>query len=68
MARRASRRVGVTPLPDRCVIMVPGHDIGVPAIFKSWIYDEPEEKQHRTQRQEAPNTASNQGMIEALQG
>ena len=42
--RSVSRRVGGAPGPERCVIVIPGHGIEVPVIFKSWIYDGSEEK------------------------
>jgi hypothetical protein len=45
-ARKASPQVTKPPLPVRCVIVIPGHDIEVPAIFQSWIYDGPEEDQN----------------------
>jgi len=44
VANKSARRVGAPSLPDRCVIVVPGDDIEVSAIFKSWIYDEPKRK------------------------
>jgi AhpD family alkylhydroperoxidase len=44
MAGNITRGAGEQPEPARCVIRIPGHNnVEVPVIFKSWIYDEPEE-------------------------
>jgi hypothetical protein len=68
-ARNVSRRNSAPPLPDHCAIVVPGHNIEVSAIFKAWIYDEPEEAIAAVPRgKRHPKTISNQGIIEALRG
>ena len=67
MAQRMSRRLDTPSLPDRCVIAVPSQSIEVTAIFQSWIYDETEEEITGDPRgNQHHNTASNQGIIEAL--
>ncbi len=42
LTRNMSRRLKAPPLPDGCVIRIHGQNIEVPAIFKSWIFDEPQ--------------------------
>jgi hypothetical protein len=67
--RSGSRRLFAQPFfPERCVIVVPGQDFEVSTVFKSWIYDEPEENNSKSRVSQHPNTISNQGMIEALRG
>ena len=38
-AVRARRGMDSTSLPEQCVIRIPGQNVEVPAIFKSWIGD-----------------------------
>jgi len=67
MAQHVSCRLEAPPLPDRCVIVVPGQNIEVTAVFNSWIYEGPESEIHIEPRGKRPDyTASNQGIIEAL--
>jgi hypothetical protein len=41
-AANVSRRDDAAlPAAERCVIRLPGKDIEVPVLFKTWIYDEP---------------------------
>ena len=69
-ARSDPRRLFAQPFfPDRCVLVVRGDNIEVPAFFKSWIYEESEESINpETRGKRHLNVVSNEGMIEALRG
>lgn len=43
-AENVSRRNGAPELPERCVIMMGDQNIEVPAVFKSWIFDDPKKE------------------------
>jgi len=69
IARKVYGRIGAAPLPDGCVIAVPGQNIEVTAIFKSWIYEGPKsEVRIEPQGKRHHETASNQGIIAAFRG
>jgi hypothetical protein len=37
----ASGRIVAPPLPEHCVLVLPGKGVEVPVFFRAWIYDEP---------------------------
>jgi AhpD family alkylhydroperoxidase len=63
MAENITRQAGERRAPDRCVIRISGqNNTEVPAIFKSWIYDEPEENVHAGSRPQLGVNRRNDGV------